>query len=100
VLFDFDGTLAGGAAEVECPSCFDGDNVPAWDTWVAYVVEDVPGRSGARAFDRGYLISWAPPELESGIHQAIAANPEGCIEWATSAGTALTEELRRSGLLL
>ena len=100
VVFDFDSTLKDGAAELASSDYFDADNVPAWDTWVAYVAEDTPFLPSSWQFSKGYLISWAPPEVAPQVERGIAVNPENCIGWAISARTAFTEELRRDGLLL
>lgn len=59
--------LADGAAEVASGGVFDVNNVPPWDTWVAYTSRT--------------LISWIPPWLESLVEDGIKVNPEQCICW-------------------
>src|SRR6266481_2436330 len=51
--------LACGAAEQETAGFFDINNVPPWDTWVAYF----QGEHNIDSFDDEYLIAWIPPEL-------------------------------------
>lgn len=81
LVFDPGHTLSDGAARVESEGYFDDDNVPPWDTWVAFVVER-PRRPGSwTAFD-AYLISYVPAALITTVDRAIAVNPERCIEWA------------------
>jgi hypothetical protein len=59
--------LADGAARYASNGLFDGDNVPPWDTWVA--------------FSQGTLLSWVPPLLIGLAQSGIDVNPEGCIRW-------------------
>jgi hypothetical protein len=59
--------LADGAAVYPSMGFFDGDNVPPWDTWVAFSYET--------------LLSWVPPQLVHLAQSGIAVNPECCIRW-------------------
>ncbi len=59
--------LADGAARYTSNGFFDVDNVPPWDTWVA--------------FSQGTLLSWVPPLLIGLAQSGIDVNPEGCIRW-------------------
>jgi hypothetical protein len=59
--------LADGAAQLESKGFFDGDNVPPWDTWVA--------------FSHGILLSWIPPQFVGLAQNGIDVNPECCIRW-------------------
>jgi hypothetical protein len=59
--------LADGAARYASNGFFDVDNVPPWDTWVA--------------FSQGALLSWVPPLLTGLAQSGIDVNPEGCIRW-------------------
>jgi hypothetical protein len=93
LLFNPEDTLADGAAEVASNGFFDLDNVPPWDTWVCYVVED------AERY-RSYLISWAPPQLVAMADAGIDVNPEGCILWAADLDAAFTRRLRQAGIVL
>jgi hypothetical protein len=68
LLYAPDDNLSDGAAVYPSKGFFDVNNVPPWDTWVAYV-----GR---------YLVSWVPPMLEELAAAGIEVNPEECIQWA------------------
>jgi hypothetical protein len=59
--------LADGAAQLESKGFFDGDNVPPWNTWVA--------------FSHGILLSWIPPQFVGLAQNGIDVNPECCIRW-------------------
>jgi len=61
-------TLMDGAAKYSSNGFFDVNNVPPWDTWVA--------------FSERTLVSWAPPLLVEIAQDGIDANPEACIRWA------------------
>ena len=63
-------SLADGAAQYASKGFFDVDNMPPWDTWVA--------------FSHGTLLSWVPPQLERLVQSGIDANPECCIRWMDS----------------
>ena len=83
-----------GAAEDETNGFFDVDNVPAWDTWVAYFAVGNHHSSGS------YLISWIPPQFVELVSRGIYVNPEECIVWLEDAGVSFAYDLRREGLLL
>jgi hypothetical protein len=61
-------TLMDGAAKYSSNGFFDVNNVPPWDTWVA--------------FSERILVSWVPPLLVEIAQNGIDVNPEGCIRWA------------------
>jgi hypothetical protein len=67
LLYAPDENLCDGAAEVASLGFFDVDNVPPWDTWVA--------------FSNGTLLSWVPPSLVTLAQSGIEVNPECCILW-------------------
>jgi hypothetical protein len=67
LLYTPDETLSDGAARVASEGFFDDDNLPPWDTWVA--------------FSRGILLSWVPPQLIPLAQVGIDVNPEVCIRW-------------------
>ena len=60
--------LADGAARSATAGFFDVNNVPPWDTWLAFV--------------DGALYAWVPAELVDRVQQGIDVNPEECIRWA------------------
>jgi uncharacterized protein (TIGR02996 family) len=95
VLFAPSGSLSDGTAAIASRKFFDVDNVPGWDTWVAYVTEEVePGGDGWRS----YLIAWVPPRRLHDANAGIEANPEGCLAWADKANSPLLHRLRQAGL--
>ena len=77
--------LACGAAEQETTGVFDINNVPPWDTWVAYLQDEY----NADSFDTEYLIAWVPPELVSLATEGIDVNPEQCIVWLSDTSVEL-----------
>jgi hypothetical protein len=60
--------LADGAARYSSNGFFDVNNVPPWDTWIA--------------FSERTLVSWVPTALVELAQKGIDVNPEGCIRWA------------------
>lgn len=67
ILYVPEENLADGAAKYSSNGFFDIDNVPPWDTWVA--------------FSHNTLLSWVPPELVGLAQSGIDVNPENCIRW-------------------
>jgi hypothetical protein len=87
-----DVNLCCGTSEDETNGFFDIDNVPAWDTWVAYFA------SGKRS-NASYLISWISPQLVEFVSRGIYVNPEECIVWLADADVSFAQDLRREGWL-
>ena len=98
LLVDPDGTLSDGAAAPESDGFFDGDNVPAWDTWVWYA-EDRNLQEVSWTPFASYLVVWVPPDVVELANRGVQVNPEECIQWASEVDTALTRKLRAAGLL-
>jgi hypothetical protein len=97
VVYFPDANLFDGSAEQASNGFFDQDNMPPWDTWVCYV--DVAGTAGVdRSYD-SYLVSWVPPALLELVDDAIAVNPEICIQWADELDPPLRRPLEALGLL-
>lgn len=71
--------LADGAARVCSNGYFDDDNIPPWDTWIAYFEE--PVRENGWMGDTQYLIAWVPKIFVETVDIGIWANPEKCIQW-------------------
>jgi hypothetical protein len=69
LLYSPDENLADGAARYASRGFFDDDNVPPWDTWVA--------------FSDDTLLTWVPPQLLELAQRGIDVNPECCIRWAS-----------------
>jgi len=87
--------LACGAAEQETGGFFDVNNVPPWDTWVAYLRD---ARS-VESYDTEYLIAWIPREFVALADDGIAVNPEECIQWLKDTPVELVNVLRAEKLL-
>lgn len=71
--------LYDGAAEDETFGFLDVDNLPGWDTWVAFFEYEPETNEGS------YLIAWIPPEFIESVSNGIAVNPEECIKWLSDA---------------
>jgi hypothetical protein len=115
LLFAPDETLSDGAADVSSGGFFDSDNVPPWDTWVAYIDDlaidpqfDHPWFLGAyhdyqkithQPMPLSYLVCWVPPCLLEVAEAGIDVNPEECIEWLADRDTDFTRALQGTGLL-
>jgi hypothetical protein len=97
LLFDPDSSTSDGTAARESNGFFDGDNLPAWDTWVWYA-EDSNSEAGWKSFG-SYLIAWVPPHVVDLAEMGMQVNPEMCIQWASDVDTALTRRLRTGCLL-
>lgn len=89
-----DANLCCGASEDETNGFFDIDNVPAWDTWVAYF------EGGDRHSYTSYLISWIPPQFVEIVSGGINVNPEECIVWLADANAGFAQKLRLEGFLI
>jgi hypothetical protein len=84
-----DENLACGAAEAETGGFLTVDNVPPWDTWVAYLHEDD---------QTTYLVSWVPAKMMRIVDSGIHVNPEKCFDWADLRCPHLVEPLAERGL--
>lgn len=87
--------LACGAAEQQTEGFFDVNNVPPWDTWVAYLQD---ARS-VESYDTEYLIAWIPREFVALADEGINVNPEQCIQWLADTPVELVNVLRAEKLL-
>jgi hypothetical protein len=81
--------LRDGAAEAETDGFFDVYNAPPWDTWVAFVEDDI-------GFEYPYLVSWVPPSLIEIVARGIQVNPEECIRWLDDSPVGLRSLLREA----
>jgi hypothetical protein len=88
--------LACGAAEQETAGFFDTNNVPPWDTWVAYFHDEQPNID---SFDTEYLIACVPPVFVDLANDGINVNPEQCILWLSDTSVELAKVLRAENLL-
>jgi hypothetical protein len=92
LTYNPDGNLSDGAAPLNSERFFDDENVPPWDTWLMYVVDNIPKH-------KTYLITWVPPEFLKLAQAGIEANPEQCIRWAEDVDAEFVHQLRDAGLL-
>src|SRR5262249_55696081 len=87
-----DENLTDGAAPLASQRFFDDDNIPPWDIWLTYILDDVPQ-------DKTYLIAWTPPDCLELAVDGIDVNPEQCICWAADVSTEFIDHLKNAGLL-
>lgn len=86
--------LYDGAAEIETDGFLDVNNLPGWDTWVAFFEHD------PEKWDGSYLITWVPPQFVKTVSNGIYVNPEECIIWLADSNLAIAQTLQRKGLLV
>jgi hypothetical protein len=87
--------LYDGAAEDETLCFLDVDNLPPWDTWIAYFEEETD-----RDYYGCYLVAWIPSQFVDLVSDGINVNPEECIMWLSDANVSFAQKLRREGLLV
>jgi hypothetical protein len=100
LAFDPQGTLSDGAATAATQGFFDDDNVPPWDTWIWYVINDLVSNLPWWQGCDSYLLSWVPNALVAVVEVGIDSNPEECIRWATDLDTAFIWQLKQAGFIL
>ena len=98
VLYDPDLNRFDSTSLVESYGYFNWDNLPPWDTWVAYVRDEEREREARRAGDEeagfdSYLAAWAPPRYLELAAAGVRANAEGCLLWASDLGTPTAKRL-------
>jgi hypothetical protein len=77
-------TTAVNESVVDGASCdasagwFDGNDLPPWDTWIAYRILNNKAPASEYA-----LVSLVPEAWESRVQAGIVVNPVDCIAWAT-----------------
>jgi hypothetical protein len=77
LLYFPDEDLCDGAAEVASSGFFDVFNLPAYDTWVSFFVEE----DRTRKYPRRYLLCYIPRFMLAAAEAGVEVNPEQCIEW-------------------
>lgn len=77
MLYFPDENLSDGYAELVSGGFFDAENLPAYDTWVSFVLDDDCPRRSARRYLLCYVPAWSIDAADSGIE----GNPESCIVW-------------------
>lgn len=86
--------LCDGAAENVTLEFLDVDNLPPWDTWVAYLEDDRD-----REYGGSCLIAWIPPPFIGFVNEGIWVNPERCLMWLADSHVNYKQELQQAGLL-
>lgn len=99
LLYDPDGTDTSGGAMMASAGYLDFDDAPPWDTWIAYVREQLSDEPTSTRGWESYLVCWVPPSLVSVVSEGIAACPMQCIAWAADRDCAFTHLLREAGVL-
>lgn len=89
MLYFPDENLADGYAEAVSGGFFDGDNVPACDTWVSFFSEEGYPRRPARR----YLLCYVPAPLIGAADAGIEGNPESCIVWLEDSSASIRRRL-------
>lgn len=84
-----DESLRDGYAELVSLGFFDVDNVPAWDTWVSFHVED----DASWPHPRRYVLCYVPAALVDLADEGIDGNPEQCIEWLDRSDVQIRERV-------
>ena len=85
--------LYDGAAEIHTNGFLDVDNLPGWDTWIAFFEDEPETNYGS------YLVAWIPPEFIELVSEGIACNPEECIMWLSDTNISFAEKLRAENFL-
>ena len=85
-----DESLACGVAEYETQGFFTVDNVPPWDTWVAYLHDEDD--------QTNYLVAWVPGPLTRIVGEGIRVIPEECVGWADVRCPHLVKSLAALGI--
>ena len=101
VAYAPDQSLDDGVACLASQGYFDDSNVPGWDAWICYVMQ--PSTAQVRTWIvpyPSYLLSWVPTWLVPDVENAIEANPEGCLAWASMLDDPFIAALRDADLLL
>jgi hypothetical protein len=92
LLYFPDEDLCDGAAQAASDGFFDVHNLPAYDTWISFFVEE--GRT-QRSSSR-YLLSYVPPSMLSAADAGVEVNPEECILWLDRSDVAMRSIVERA----
>lgn len=77
MIFYPDANLTDGSAAEVSERFFDDFNIPPWDTWISFFVDNtIKPPHNSR-----YLLAYVPVELIELADHAIRINPEECIVW-------------------
>lgn len=94
ILFEAGIELFEGLGVEESRGFVDEADTPAWDTWVAWVVE-----RQSSAAPRSYLVSWIPPTLVDLVHSAADLCTTNALRWLDDEPCLLRELLRERRVL-
>jgi len=86
LLYEPDRDLAHGIEEEETRGYVDVNNVPPWETWVAYIFEP----------EANYLLSWVPRQFISLVSAGINVSPEKAFRWLDTEDLLLTRILHEN----
>jgi hypothetical protein len=79
-------SICDGVSDRETNGFIDGNNTPAWDSWVCVVDE--------------LLISWVPPAMIEDVELAVTCNVEECMCWLSDiTNSPFVDELREHQLV-
>jgi hypothetical protein len=99
LIFDPDQTTTDGAPTVSTGGFFNDDDVPAWDTWIAYVIGDpISGGNDGRHWD-SYVLSWVPDSLVAMVEDGMDCISIPCHYWVDDLDSPLIRLLRQSGCI-
>lgn len=79
-----------GAAEAASHEFFDVADIPAWDTWCYYGIEE-------KMEPTSFIVSWVPPDFIELAQSGIDVNPVECIQWASRLDNTFTRALKTEG---
>jgi hypothetical protein len=91
LLYFPDENLCDGAAQEASGGFFDVHNLPAYDTWTSFFVEE--GRT-QRSSCR-YLLSYVPLSMLAAAEAGVEVNPEECILWLDRSNVAIRPVVER-----
>ena len=86
-------SISDGASELESKGFIDAEDLPGWDTWVAFVTD---GRDASRRPGTGgWLVAWVPIEFAESVERAIEVNAVEGVRWLDDVDRNLSNELIR-----
>jgi len=91
MLYFPDENLTDGAAGDASDGFFDAFNLPPFDTWISFFIEQSRPRSSQR-----YLLCYVPPSAIAAADAGIEVNPEECIVWLDKSDVSIRQRVDRS----
>ena len=83
-----DENLCHGLEESETEGFVTVDNVPPWDTWIAYIYTK----------EENFLLSWVPDEFVNLVNSGIEVSPEECFNWLGIRAPDFKKEIEKVGI--